>query len=180
MYASFALSGLKSVTVPDAIEHIGEFSFESTAMESANLSNISLETFNRGLFANCESLNEVTLPASLKLLADYNFGGCTSLTSVTSLAQVPPVAESFSFDDAAKTSTTLYVPSASLTAYQSADVWKDFFAVKDLSATGISMTTATDSVRDIYDLSGRKTSKPVKGLNIVRMNSGRNQVMIKK
>ena len=180
MYASFALSGLKSISIPDAIEHIGEFSFESTAMESANLSNISLESFNRGLFANCESLNDVTLPASLKLLADYNFAGCTSLTSVTSLAQVPPVAEPFSFDDAAKTSTTLYVPSASLTAYQSADVWKDFFAVKDLSTTGISMTTATDSVRDIYDLSGRKTSKPVKGLNIVRMNSGRNQVMIKK
>ena len=75
---------------------------------------------------------------------------------------------------AVKTSATLYVPDASLAAYKSANVWKDFFAVKGLSAAGLSSPEVANgnTVRDIYDLSGRKTAKAAKGMNIFRMKSG--------
>ena len=129
---------------------------------------------SRCLFVMSESLKSVILPASLKTLAEGNFYGCTALTSVTCNAPEPPLAEVYSFDDAVKTAATLYVPDASLDAYRSADVWKDFFAVKGLSATGLSSPEAADddTVRDIYDLSGRKSNKASKGLNIFKMKSG--------
>ncbi|MGM9702153.1 MAG: hypothetical protein ACI3YZ_01160 [Prevotella sp.] len=120
-------------------------------------------------------------PTTLNYIAESNFYGSRSLVSLTSLAQQPPLAEPDIFGESAATeSATLYVPDASLDAYKSADVWKDFFSIKGVSSTGISTTTSTDSVRDIYSLTGRKLSKPTKGVNIVRMSSGRNVVMIKK
>ena len=70
---------------------------------------------------------------------------------------------------AVKTSATLYVPDASLAAYKSANVWKDFFAVKGLTATGLSSPEAADddTVRDIYDLNGRMINESsVKGVYI--------------
>lgn len=67
-----------------------------------------------------------------------------------------------------------YVPDASLEAYKSAEVWKDFFEVKGLSATGVSsaVNTNADAVREIYDLSGHKTANASKGVNIFKMKSG--------
>ncbi|MGM9779853.1 MAG: leucine-rich repeat domain-containing protein [Prevotella sp.] len=173
-YAAFVKAGLESVSLPDGIERVGEFCFENTAVESVDLSNTSLTELCRGLFVSSVSLKSAILPASLKKLSEGNFDGCSALTSVTCNAQEPPVAEEYSFADAVKTSATLYVPDASLNAYKSADVWKDFFAVKGVSESGISsaVDTDADAVRDIYDLSGRKTAKASKGLNIFKMKSG--------
>ena len=173
-YGAFAATGLESVSLPDGIERVGEFCFQGIAAETVDLSNTSLTEMSRSLFVMSESLKSVILPASLKTLAEGNFYGCTALTSVTCNAPEPPLAEVYSFDDAVKTAATLYVPDASLDAYRSADVWKDFFAVKGLSATGLSSPEAADddTVRDIYDLSGRKATKAAKGMNIFRMKSG--------
>ena len=173
-YAAFAETGLESVSLPDGIEHVGEFCFQGIAAEHVDLSNTSLTEMYRALFVGAESLKEVILPASLKILNNTNFLECASLTTVKCLAQEPPLVGEPCFEDAVKTSTTLYVPDASLAAYKSADVWKDFFAVKGLSATGLSSPEAADddTVRDIYDLSGRKSNKASKGLNIFKMKSG--------
>ena len=125
-------------------------------------------------FVGSESLKSVTLPASLKKLALGNFYKCKALTSVTCNAQEPPLADEHSFDDAVKESATLYVPDASLNSYKVAYVWKDFFAVKGVSETGISSSITSDgsAIGDIYDLSGRKAARASKGLNIFRMKNG--------
>ena len=46
--------------------------------------------------------------------------------------------------------------------------------MKGLSAAGLSSPEVANgnTVRDIYDLSGRKTAKAAKGMNIFRMKSG--------
>lgn len=157
------------------MERIGEFSFEATAIESIDLSTLTLTELARGVFVNCASLRSVTLPATLKLLSEGNFYECASLASVTSLAQEPPVAEPYSFDDAVKLSATLYVPDASLTAYQLADVWKDFYEVKGITASGITspMLSSSVSTAGICNLSGRRMQKTARGINLIRMNDGR-------
>ena len=168
-YGAFAETGLESVSLPDGIERVGEFCFLGIAAETVDLSNTSLTEMSRSLFVMSESLKSVILPASLKTLAEGNFYGCTALTSVTCKAPEPPVAKEYSFDDAVKTAATLYVPDASLDAYRSADVWKDFFAVKGMSETGISSPEAADddTIRDIYDLNGRMINESsVKGVYI--------------
>ena len=84
------------------------------------------------------------------------------------------MAEEYSFDEAVQTAATLYVPAASLAAYKAADVWKDFFAVTGITETGMASADASDgnAIADIYDLSGRKTDKPAKGMNLIRMKNG--------
>ena len=157
------------------MERIGEFSFEATALESIDLSTLAITELARGVFVNCASLKSVILPATLKQLSEGNFYECASLVSVTSLAPEPPVAEPYSFDDAVKLSATLYVPDASLTAYQSADVWKDFYEVKGITASGITspMLSSSVSTAGIYNLSGCRMQKASRGINLIRMNDGR-------
>ena len=122
----------------------------------------------RGLFVKAESLKEVILPASLKILNNANFLECASLNTVKCLAQQPPLVGEPCFEDAVKTSATLYVLDASLAAYKSANVWKDFFAVKGLTATGLSSPEAADDDTErIYDLNGRMINESsVKGVYI--------------
>ena len=167
-YAAFAQTGLESVSLPDGIEHVGEFCFQEIAAERVDLSNTSLTEMYRGLFVKAESLKEVILPASLKILNNANFLECASLTTVKCLAQEPPLVGEPCFEDAVKTSATLYVLDASLAAYKSANVWKDFFAVKGLTATGLSSPEAADDGTErIYDLNGRMINESsVKGVYI--------------
>ena len=167
-YAAFAQTGLESVSLPDGIEHVGEFCFQEIAAERVDLSNTSLTEMYRGLFVKAESLKEVILPASLKILNNANFLECASLNTVKCLAQEPPLVGESCFEDAVKTSATLYVLDASLAAYKSANVWKDFFAVKGLTATGLSSPEAADDDTErIYDLNGRMINESsVKGVYI--------------
>ena len=179
-YAAFAATGLESVSLPDGVERVGEFCFQGIAAETVDLSNTSLTEMYRSLFVMSESLKSVILPASLKKLAEGNFYGCTALTSVTCNAPEPPLAEVYSFDDAVKTAATLYVPDASLDAYRSADVWKDFFAVKGLSATGLSSPqtmTEKDNICNIYSLGGAASKNLRHGVNVVRRNNKTKKVL---
>ena len=172
-YAAFAASGINTLSLPSNIERIGEYCFSETALESIDLSHMVVTSLDRCTFFACESLKEVTLPASLTPLEEGNFYSCPSLESVTSLSPVPPAAQPLSFDSTVKTSATLYVPDASLAAYQQAEVWKDFFAVKGLTASGVNpAVTTNDNTIGIYDLSGRRLHERSSGVNIVKMNNG--------
>lgn len=64
----------------------------------------------------------------------------------------------------------LYVPKESLEEYKKADVWKDFWNIEGYDfTTGISVPTVDKANKPnvIYDLQGRKLSKPQKGINII-------------
>ncbi len=94
---------------------------------------------------------------------------------------MPPVAQLLNFDNNVKTQATLYVPDASLADYQQADVWKDFFAIKGLSSSGITTAeTSGDAVVGIYDFSGRRLQQRSSGVNIVKMSNGKTRKYIKK
>ena len=60
------------------------------------------------------------------------FYGCSSLTSITSNAVVPPTID-YSFYDVDK-SIPLYVPKASISAYQSARYWSEFTNIQAIPA----------------------------------------------
>lgn len=77
-------------------------------------------------FDSCSLLTEVTIPAHITRIDGYAFDGCTSLTSVTVLATTPPTLGTRAFD---RTSNCppIYVPSGTLSAYESAwSYYKDY------------------------------------------------------
>ena len=75
----------------------------------------------------------------------------------------------------------VFVPQESLTAYQNADGWKNFWNLQGFNATGIEKMNTLDT-KEVkrYDATGREADRHHKGLTIIKMSDGTTKkVMIK-
>ena len=107
---------------------------------------------------------------SVTSIGRYAFNGCTSVTKIISRATTPPACGSQALDDINKWNCTLEVPQGTLSAYQAAEQWKEFFFIQEGEAsTGISNTVAqpTSGTPTYYTLNGREVKNPGKGIYIV-------------
>ena len=151
-YAFSGCSGLTSIYIPDSVKTIGNYTFQ-----------------------NCSGLTSVTIGNSVTNLGDYAFAGCTNITKLTSCATTPPTCGTQALYDISKWDCTLFVPTGSLSAYQAADQWKDFFFIEESDVTAINRIyddEAEGRIIGIYDLNGRKLERLQRGMNIVRMSDG--------
>ncbi|MBR0464670.1 MAG: leucine-rich repeat domain-containing protein [Clostridia bacterium] len=73
-----------SVPYNDSFRAIGSEAFMNSIVERIDLFD-SVEAISDRAFANCQSLTELTLPASLTFIADDALAGCTALNTVTVL-----------------------------------------------------------------------------------------------
>lgn len=92
---------LQSVVIPQSVTSLGDWSFRYTG------------------------LTHVTIPSGVTTIGKYTFQRCSSLRSITCEAVTPPSlgTEPFVYVDK---SIPLYVPQASISAYQSASGWSEF------------------------------------------------------
>lgn len=76
-------SKLKTINnVPAGLTDINEWCFESTALESVNLSNTNVTIMKDGVFYNNKSLTSIQLPNNLENFWDNAFNGCISLNNI--------------------------------------------------------------------------------------------------
>ena len=76
-------SSLKTINnVPAGLTDINEWCFESTALESVDLSNTNVTIMKDGVFYNNKSLTSIKLPNKLQNFWDNAFNGCTSLNNI--------------------------------------------------------------------------------------------------
>ena len=75
----------------------------------------------------------VTIGNSVTKIGGLAFADCTSLTSVTCLAVIPPAA-GFDSEPSIYDTATLYVPEESVGAYQTADEWEKFTHIVGIDA----------------------------------------------
>ena len=81
---------------------------------------------SQAIFA-CDSIEDITLPASIERIESRAFGNCTGLKSITVLSPTPPALVEDAFSGVDVNKINLIVPRGSKKAYKNAPVWNRFF-----------------------------------------------------
>ncbi len=147
----YGCTGLKNITMGDGVETIGNWAF-----------------------SGCSSLDYFEFGSGMKSIGDEAFSDCTVMTKLVSNASVPPTCGTQALDDINKWTCELYIPGASMSAYQAAEQWKEFFFLiskKDDIKNDIIDTDDAEEI-DRYDIYGRQITEPTKGINIIKMSDG--------
>ena len=143
-------SGLTELILPNSVTSIGNYAFSDCSglekitvdrgnkrYDSRDNCNSIIETGTNTLIVGCK--NSV-IPNSVTSIGDCAFYGCSDLSKITSLAEIPPVCGSGVFDRVNKTNCELIVPEGSVAAYKQAEVWNEFSNISGFS--GVEVTVA--------------------------------------
>ena len=115
---------LTSITIPSTVTVIKPNAFE----HCNNLSSVEIlegvTTIGNKAFYTCYGLTSITIPSTVTSIGANAFASCRLLTEMTLLPKTPPtLAATNAISSATK---TIYVPSESLEAYQTATNWSNF------------------------------------------------------
>ena len=92
----------------------------------------SVTTIGKKAFYGCSNLENAVIGSGVTSIGSQAFYSCTNLRNITSKGTTPPtMASSDVFDNPAYTYATLFVPNGSLSAYQSANWWRNFTTISD-------------------------------------------------
>jgi hypothetical protein len=141
-------SVLNSVTLPSTISTLKDYAFSSCASLTSivmpsvrriensvfayctSLASItipsSVTSIGSSAFSDCTSLASITLPPNLTSIGAYAFRRCSSLASVTVEATTPPTLGNNTVFNGCHADLVIYVPAASVSAYQSATNWSTY------------------------------------------------------
>ena len=108
-------------------------------------------------FAYCDALTQLTISSSVTSIGEWAFDGCTALAEMTVLATVPPTLIENVFRNVDR-NIPVYVPAASLAAYQAAEVWSEF---ANLQAIAVNEFTVGGLTYEVID----QTAKTVEVIN---------------
>ena len=151
-------SNLESIVLPPQITSLGNFTFNKcsnlvrvTKSDNSGLTEIGnrcfadciklveipplaegMTTISTWAFMGCTSLTSVDLPSSIVQINNQAFFACPNLSYIIVRATTPPTLQNTSAIP--KTIGSIYVPDASVSAYQAANNWSIFAAkIKPLS-----------------------------------------------
>ena len=167
-------TGLVSVTIPNTVTTIEHSTFSNCpSLTSITIPN-SVTYIEHEAFVSCPGLTSVTLPSSLTNMEYEVFADCSSLTTLICYAVEPPTGElefwrsetELNWFTNVPTSTgTLYVPASAISAYKTADQWKEWKnikAIEDGVTTGLRYVVDEKTADErMYNLNGQR----INGLN---------------
>ena len=140
-------TSLSSVTMPNSVTSIGQRAFYHcnglTAITLSNsitsipnymlylcayITNIAIPSgvteIGEHSFRQCYRLQSVTIPSGVTSIGQWAFNNCSQLTSFTCLAPTPPTLGNMALGTT--NGCPIYVPSGSVSAYQSASGWSTY------------------------------------------------------
>ncbi len=167
--AFYGCSALREIVIPDKVPSIASQAFEGcNSLESVILSD-SLKSIYANAFDSCTSLDTITLPSHLTNIYSAAFNFCTNLSRITSLNPEPPTCSDDAFYYVDTSTCKLYVPQGSKEAYATADVWKDFINIEEISTTSnesFDLTSNPESGSTLSELSSFTVCGNVEGMEL--------------
>ena len=124
-------TSLKNVTIPNTVTSFGNYCFDRCPNLTSFVIPNSVVSIGYNVFYSCSGLKSITIGKSVTSIGQGAFSGCSGLTSIYAYPTTPVILSSSSpiFDNVNKSTCRLYVPSASLSAYQVAIQWRDFYDI---------------------------------------------------
>ena len=175
-------TSLRSITITDRETEISENEFYGcTNLKEVKIGE-GVTTIGNWAFSGCSSLDFFSFGSAVQTIGQEAFSDCTAMTKLISKAATPPTCGTQALDDINKWNCRLQVPAHTLSLYQAAPQWKEFFFIEE--ATGIKgitgdNTTSKATITTSYDLNGKQFSQPQKGLNILKMSDGTTRKVVK-
>ena len=175
-------TSLRSVTITDRETEISENEFYGcTNLKEVKIGD-GVTTIGNWAFSGCSSLDFFSFGSAVQTIGQEAFSDCTAMTKLISKATTPPTCGTQALDDINKWNCRLQVPAHTLSLYQAAPQWKEFFFIEE--ATGIKGITGDNTsnkatITSSYDLNGKQFSQPQKGLNILKMSDGTTRKVVK-
>ena len=127
-------SSLKQITIPKSLKTIEYGAFWGCEkLQTIDFSE-GLTTIGASAFRNCSALKCITLPASLSEIGDECFYASNNLNEVRVHFSSPMSIDENTFPTRKK--ATLYVPAGTVSAFKSAQYWKDFYQIVEWFPTG--------------------------------------------
>ena len=147
LYGAFSgCSSLTSITIPDSVTSIGDYTFRNCSSLMSITIPDSVTSIGSYAFYNCSSLTSITIPNSVTSIGDSTFSGCSSLTSITIPNSVTSIGKSAFYNCSSLTS--IIIPD-SVTSIESQTFYNCF---------NLMSITIPDSVTSIGDYTFRNCS----------------------
>lgn len=120
-------------------------------------------------FALSPDVVSITVPKSVTGIRNNAFENNDVLKRLYMMNEQPPRAVRSTFNDIHYESVTVLVPVGALDIYKSANIWGEFWDIKEFDSTTIDLLEdyIINENTDIYDLSGRKIENTRRGIYII-------------
>ena len=145
-----------SIRIEDGTVSISPDAFSRCSnLTSVEIPN-SVTSIGYSAFNECSRLTSVEIPNSVTNIGEYAFSYCENLKKLISYAEVPPVCGYDVFDGVNTQKCILQVPEKSISAYQQADQWKEFFLIEGVPTAigGVTVDGAVPATADVYSTNG--------------------------
>ena len=118
-------SALTSITIPSSVTTIEEMAFYGCKGLTSVTIPSNVTKIGYFAFYNCSGLTSITIPSKVTSIGESAFWYCTELASIYCKPTTPPELSRSVFNGI-PSDAKIYVPSASVSAYKSADRWSNY------------------------------------------------------
>ena len=127
-------SNLINIIIPNNVTTIGDYAFEycrnlKNVIIGDNVSKIGTRTFRE-----CINLENITV-GNLGIIKEKAFRYCANLTNIYLKDSTPPIVEDYNFTETQYANINLYIPPGTLSTYQTANIWKNFWNIQEKIGT---------------------------------------------
>ena len=117
---------LTSITIPSNVTSIGSMAFGNCYPLTSITIPSGVKSIDGSVFYNCRSLSNITIPSGVTSIGSSAFYNCYAIAEYHFLPTTPPTLSNTNAFSGIPDDCIIYVPSASLSAYQTATNWSTY------------------------------------------------------